>query len=81
MDILNDVQDIFRDVFDEDDLVITKEMNANDIEDWDSLMQIRLIVAIEKKFSVKFAFNELNDLKNIGEMIDIIEKKRTHHSE
>jgi len=73
--ILADVQEIFRDVFDEEDLEIKDETNAADIEDWDSLAQIRLTVAIEKKFGIKFAFGELQKLNNVGEMIDVIKDK------
>ncbi len=75
MDIKLNVQEIFRDVFDEDELVITEETNADDIEDWDSLAQVRLTVAIEKKFFIKFDFGELAALHNVGEMLDLIEKK------
>ena len=71
-EILNDLQPIFQDVFDDEDIVITNESNAAQIEDWDSLSHIRLVVAIEKQFDVKFAFGELQDLKNVGEMIDLI---------
>lgn len=73
--ILADVQDIFRDVFDEEDLVIKDETNADDIEDWDSLAQVRLTVAIEKKFGIKFDFGELTALHNVGEMLELIGKK------
>lgn len=73
--ILEDVQEIFRDVFDDEDLVIKDETNADDIEDWDSLAQVRLTVLVEKKFAIKFNFGELQELKNVGEMIELIEKK------
>ena len=73
--ILADVQEIFRDVFDEEELVITDETNAEDIEDWDSLAQVRLTVAIEKKFGIKFGFGELTALHNVGEMLELIDKK------
>ena len=73
--ILADVQEIFRDVFDEEDLLIRDETCAEDIEDWDSLAQIRLTVAIEKRFGIKFAFGELLKLNNVGEMAEIIKNK------
>lgn len=75
VEIHENVQEIFRDVFDEEDLVITDKTNAEDIEDWDSLAQVRLTVAIEKKFGIKFNFGELNALHNVGEMLELIEKK------
>lgn len=71
-EILNRLQPIFQDVFDDEDIVVTDETNAEQIEDWDSLSHIRLVVAIEKEFDIKFAFGDLNDLKNVGEMIDLI---------
>lgn len=69
------VQEIFRDVFDDEELVIAETTNADDIEDWDSLAQVRLTVAIEKKFAIKFDFGELAALHNVGEMLELIEKK------
>lgn len=75
MNILNELQPIFQDVFDDEDLVVTNESNAENIDDWDSLSHIRLVVAIEKQFGIKFAFGELQGLKNVGEMITLIEKK------
>lgn len=74
-EILNDLQSIFQDVFDDESLVITNESNAEQIEDWDSLSHIRLVVAIEKHFAIKFAFGELQTLKNVGEMLDLIREK------
>lgn len=76
MENLKKLQDIFRDVFDEEELEITKETTARDIDDWDSFAQISLIVDIEKEFGVKFNLNEVTELKNVGDMLDLIEKKR-----
>jgi acyl carrier protein len=69
------LQEIFRDIFDDEELVITEDMSANDIEDWDSLAQINLIIAIEKEFKVKFNLEEVSNLKNIGEMLELLSKK------
>ena len=69
------LQEIFRDIFDDEELVITEDMSANDIEDWDSLAQINLIIAIEKEFKVKFNLEEVSSLKNIGEMLELLSKK------
>ena len=66
---------IFRDIFDRDDLVLTPALTARDVAEWDSLSHIRLIVAVEKEFGVKFALGELQSLQNVGEMIALIEKK------
>lgn len=68
------LNDIFSDVFDED-IKVYDEMTADDIEDWDSLEQMNLITAIQEKFSVKFHVEEIVDLKKVGDMIDLIQKK------
>jgi acyl carrier protein len=70
------VQAIFRDVFDDPGIVIRPETNSAHIDGWDSLMHINLVVAIEKDFGIRFALGELEDLKNVGEMVALIERKR-----
>ncbi len=74
-DILGELQPIFHEVFDDDSIVVTNETNADMIEDWDSLSHIRLVAAVSKYFGVKFALGELQGLKNVGEMIDLIREK------
>ncbi len=64
------VEDIFRDILDEGSLTLTRETTANDVDGWDSLTHIQLIVAIEKKFSVKFSSKEILSWKNVGELLD-----------
>lgn len=66
------VQEIFRDIFDDQNLIIGNSTSSNDIEEWDSLNHINLIVAIEKEFKIKFNFSELSGLKDVGAMIDLI---------
>ena len=75
MDIKNDVQEIFRDVFDDDELVICEDTTAEDIEDWDSLAQMNLVVAIEKYFKIRFKVEEIANLHNVGEMLELIEQR------
>ena len=70
--IAEKVQEIFRDVFDDEELIITDETNSDDIEDWDSLEHITLIVMMEKEFNMKFDIKEVNKLENVGGMIDMI---------
>ncbi len=74
-DILDQLQPIFQDILDQPDLVVTRESNAQNVEDWDSLAHINLITTIEKHFKIKFALDQLQGLKNVGEMIDLIETK------
>lgn len=64
--------EVFRDVFDDESITVTDSTTANDIEDWDSLEHINLIVAIEKRFGIKFSMREVTSMKNVGEMVDII---------
>ena len=74
-EILNLVQEIFRDILDNEDIVLTNETTANDVEEWDSLSHIQLIVAIEKHFKIKFTSKEMLLWKNVGEMVDCIASK------
>ena len=74
-EILNQVQEIFRDILDNEDIVLTNETTANDVEEWDSLSHIQLIVAIEKHFKIKFTSKEMLLWKNVGEMVDCIASK------
>ena len=74
-EIMEKVQMIFRDVFDDDELIITDSTNSSDIEDWDSLEHIALVVSMEKEFGLKFDLKEVNKLANVGEMVDLIASK------
>ena len=71
-EIFKKVTEIFRDVFDDDSLVIVDSTNADDIEDWDSLEHIALIVSMEKEFNLKFDIKRINKLENVGQMVDLI---------
>ncbi|MBR1909381.1 MAG: acyl carrier protein [Lachnospiraceae bacterium] len=74
-EIMEIVQRIFREVFDDDTLVIEDSTNSSDIEDWDSLEHITLVVTMEKEFGLKFDLKEVNELANVGEMVDLIASK------
>jgi acyl carrier protein len=74
-EIIQDLQIIFSDVLDLPDLCLTAESNASNVEGWDSLAHINLVVAIEKRYNIKFALAELRALNNVGEMADLIIKK------
>lgn len=74
-EILSQVQDIFHDILDNESIVLTDETTANDVDDWDSLTHIQLVVAIEKHFKIKFKSMEILSWKNVGEMIVDIHAK------
>ena len=71
-EILEKVTIIFKDVFDRDNITLTRETTAKDVEDWDSLNNIQIIIAIEKAFKIKFKTAEIRAWKNIGEMCESI---------
>ena len=74
-EIIGKVNDIFIDVLDNPDIVLTDETSANDIAEWDSLNHIQLVVAIEKAFKLKFTAKEIQSWKNVGEMCKAINEK------
>ena len=67
--------EIFRDIFDDDSIVLTPETTAKDVEDWDSFNHINRIVATEAKFGIKFKTAEMESLKNVGHFVAIIQQK------
>ena len=67
--------EVFHDVFDNNDIVVTEQTNANDIEEWDSLIHITLISAVEDEFDVSFDMKTVVSMKNVGDMIDAIEEQ------
>ena len=72
--IFEELTEIFKDIFDDEEIELTDETTADDIEDWDSLEQINLLVAIEKKFSVKFQLSDVNGLANVGDMVSLVQR-------
>lgn len=76
---LDGIRNVMADVFDidVDDTVVTPETTASDIEEWDSLSHIRLIVAVERKFKVKFTNSEIESLKRVGDLVALVEAKQS----
>ncbi len=72
-EILEKMTGVFRTIFDDETIVLTDETTAADIEDWDSLEQINILVALEKLFEMKFTANDVENLQNVGGMVDLIE--------
>jgi acyl carrier protein len=75
-EIYERLNDIFRDVFDDDSISVTANTTAADIEDWDSLSHITLMAAVEDEFRMKFSMKEVVEMKNVGEMVTIIAARR-----
>ena len=74
-DILKKVNEVFKDIFDDESIVVTDETTANDIEEWDSLTHINLIASIEDTFKIKFSLADVVSFKKVGDMIDKIDEK------
>lgn len=74
-DILEKVNEICREVFDDESIQINDATTANDIEEWDSLTHLQLISEIETEYKIKFTMGEIQGFANIGELIDTINKK------
>ena len=74
-DIVTRLTPIFRDVFNDDALVVSEGMTAANVPSWDSLSNINMIVAVEKAFGVKFSIKDVRNLKNVGELLELIKRK------
>ncbi len=74
-DIFDRLTEVFIDVFDEDEITLSDNTTADDIDEWDSLEHITLITAVEKEFKIRFKMSEVSSMKNVGEMVDIIESR------
>jgi acyl carrier protein len=67
--------DIFHDVLDDDEIVLTPQLTASDVDGWDSLAHVRLILTVEKAFHISFTASQVGRLKNVGELADLIQSK------
>ncbi len=74
-EVFEKLNEVFRDVFEDDDITVNDATTAADIEDWDSLEHINLVNAIEQEFGMKFNMGQIVTMKNVGEMVDIILSK------
>lgn len=73
-EIYERLNEVFRDFFDDEEIELTPETTADDIEDWDSLNHITLMAAVEEEFGVRFTMGQVSGMKNVGEMAEIIAK-------
>ena len=74
-DILSRLCDLFQEVFDDDELCVSRETTAADVEEWDSLMHVSIILAAEREFSVRFSSSEVATLLDVGQLVDLIDAK------
>ncbi|MCH5324078.1 MAG: acyl carrier protein [Eubacterium sp.] len=74
-EIYERLNEVFRDVFDDDELEVEEGTTADDIDDWDSLSHITLISAVEDEFGIRFKMGEVSSMKNVGEMVEIIKAR------
>ncbi len=70
-----ELTEVFQDLFDDDDIVLKDSTTASDIAGWDSLKNVKLVVQVEKKFNIRFSTGEVVNLKNVGELLKLIEAR------
>lgn len=66
---------VFQEVFDDDELVIQPVTTAKDVDGWDSMMHVRLLINVERAFNLKFSFSEMASLENVGDLVNLIDTK------
>lgn len=76
MSTLAQLQEVFRNVFDDDELVIALETTAQDIEAWDSVQHVTLMMEVEDAFKVRLSTSEMAYLKNVGDLVELIDRKK-----
>ena len=74
-EIMDKVTAIFHDIFNNEDIIISNNTSSTDIDDWDSISHITLIIEIEDTFDIRFSLKEVSSMKNVGEMLDILENR------
>ena len=79
-ELLESVAEILRDIFDDDELTVTEETCSDDVEDWDSLEQINILVAIQERFGIQFSLDDVKGLENVGDTLDLIEEEISNKS-
>ena len=80
-ELLAAMTEILQDIFDDEELEVTEATCSDDVEDWDSLEQINILVAIQDRFDIQFSLDDVSDLKDVGDTIDLIEKKLAEKDE
>lgn len=78
MDRLFLLQDIFREVFDDDGLVVTPRTSRSDVADWDSVAQVKLVLSLEERFGIRFTEDEVSSVQTVGDFLAAIETHKSH---
>lgn len=73
--VFDRLEEVFRDVFDDEEITLYEDTTADDIDDWDSIEHITLIAAVEKEFGMRFTMGEVSGMKNVGEMVSVIAER------
>ncbi len=73
--IYSRLAEIFQDVFDEDSIIITPQLSAKDVDGWDSLTHIRLMLTVEKAFNIKLSTPEIGKMNNVGDLVALIKAR------
>ncbi len=74
MSTIDTLQTVFRDVFEEDDIVISRTTTARDVAGWDSVMNVTLMISVERAFGLRFKSGNIAGLKNVGELADLVDR-------
>lgn len=74
-DLNSELTNIFRDIFEDDNLVVGRETTAADVPGWDSLQHVSLILRVESRFGIRLSSSEVADMKSVGDLIDIVERR------
>lgn len=78
--MLDELQEVFRSTFEDDALVINRNTTAKEVVGWDSLTHVTLLVSLEERFGVRFKSSEVADLKNVGELLDLLQRHRSRQA-
>ncbi|MEE9433207.1 MAG: acyl carrier protein [Sphingorhabdus sp.] len=68
------ITEVVRDELDDDDIVLTRDSRADEVEGWDSLAHVRIVVAVEQSLETRFEMNDITELQTVGELIDLIQR-------
>lgn len=79
-EVFTQLNDIFNDTLDQEDIRLNEHTTAGDVKDWDSLTNMQLIAAIERQFAIRFKTSEISEMQNVGELVDLILQKINRHA-